>query len=89
MYYNGLGVQPDNSRAIGLIAVAAKETGGGDSLLRPNWPPALDWIKRAQSNPAISSQIADALKRTPWPKRGVDSAKGGCDEQSLNTKIEE
>jgi hypothetical protein len=89
MYHNGLGVEVDNGRAIGLIAAAAKDTGWGDFVPRPGWPPALDWIKKSESNPATSRQIADALARIPRPVRGVDSAEGGCDEPSINSKIEE
>jgi uncharacterized protein len=89
MYKSGLGVQPDDGRAIELIAAAAQGTELGDFVGRQGWPPALDWIKTAQADPATSNQVADALARTPPPMQDVDSAEGGCDEQSINSKIEE
>jgi TPR repeat protein len=82
MYLKGLGVKEDTGRAIWLIYGASLGA----------WSPAWDWLQQAESNPATASQVTDATKGASGytgQVRRVDSAEGGCDEQSINSKIEE
>jgi hypothetical protein len=83
MYLNGLGVKKDNDRAIALIAATAEPIG------LETWSPASDWIKQAKSDPAVSSQIAGSARVIVPHRHAVDTAQGGCDEASINSKIEE
>jgi uncharacterized protein len=77
MYLNGLGVEKDTKEAIMLIDAASI------------WPAAADWLQQAQSDPAMSRQIADTVIRNFVNVRYVDSGEGGCDEPSINSKVEE
>jgi len=80
MYLKGLGINQNTGRAIELIYGA----------LFGGWTPAVDWIQQAQSDPALSSQVADpAIAQAPRYVRRVDGAEGGCDEASINSNIEE
>jgi uncharacterized protein len=83
MYLNGLGVEKDSARAIALIAAAAEPIGLN------TWSPAADWLKKAKSDPAMSDQIAGAAKPVLPHRHDVDTAQGGCDEASINSKIDE
>jgi TPR repeat protein len=83
MYLNGLGVKKDSDRATALIAAAAEPIG------LKTWSPAADWLKKAKSDPAMSRQIAAVAKVVVPHRHDVDTAQGGCDEQSINSKIEE
>lgn len=83
MYLNGLGVSKDVEHAVALINAAAQPV-----TMLP-WPPAAEWIKAAQSNPALKDRVAGAMTGGRPFTRGIDDGEGGCDEQSLTTTIEE
>jgi uncharacterized protein len=90
MYERGLGVGPDAERAVRfMIASSVAWDPHSEVRGRRGWPDALRWVADAESDPDLSKRIQEARKNIYPSRKEVDSATGGCDEQSMNRIIED